>query len=303
MGSTTLEQFSPDGRHVATVASQGGGPGEISGWYTLADAGMDTLILENQGERRDLFYPDEGGVYRYARNMAGDSGSFEGFSITGVRSDTEFYAKRRRVIRNPMEMMNNPRDYNESYIHIIDRFNKAVTDSIQRLTTPEIHMQSVNGGFQLAEIPFRNHDRFVQIPGGGYLVARPAEHAIYLFDENHNELSAIRLNIEEREVTSADLDHHLENLSSELRRNIVPRVYDKKPSFLNLWASENHIWFQTDRTAEGREMVASDHNGELLGRFLLDDVDDVRKVDGNRIYAIHRNPDMGHSVRVYEVDL
>ncbi len=303
MGSNTIEQFSPEGEHRATIAVQGGGPGEISGFFTIHDVAGDTLMLENQGGRRDLFYPNSDGIYTYTRNMAGESGSFDGSTITGVRTDSEFYATRRRVIRNPMEMMSNSNDYHDTYIHIIGRDNHVVADSIQHLRAPELHMQSVNGGFRISEIPYRNRDRFVPLSGGGYLVATPFESMIHRFDENHELLSTIDLRIDARPVTAADLDHHLQDISSDLRREIEPRVYNIKPPFLNVWASEERIWLQTDRTADGSEIVAADYEGQLIGRFLLSGFDEVKQVTGNRIYTIHRDPDVGDSVRIYEVTI
>ena len=303
MGSNTIEQFSPDGEHRATIASQGGGPGEISGWFSLSDAAGDTLMLENQGGRRDLFYPNDSGIYTYIRNMSGDTGSFEGFTLTGVRSETEFYATRRRVIRNPMQMMNNPNDYYDTYVLVVNRRSEVVSDSIQHLRTPEMHMHSIGGGFSIHNVPFRNHDRFVQTPGNGYLVARPASSEILFFNEHHEQTGTLTMSIADREVSREDLDHTLQNASSEMRRDIEPRVYDLKPPFLNLWATEDLLWLQTDNSSTGKQMVLMDHGGNFQGQFTISEFDEVQQVDSNRIYTIHRNPDEGDSVRIYEINI
>lgn len=303
MGSNTVEQFSPDGDYLGTVAERGSGPGEVSGFFQIYDAGSDTLMIESQGGRRDLFYPDNDGTYRYTRNLAGESGTMEGFILSSVRSDTEFYATRRRVIRNPDQMMNNPNDYHNTYMHVVDRNNRAVADSIQRLQTPEWHMHSVGGGFTMHEVPFRNHDRFVQVPSGGYMIARPADSQLLFFDDQHEHQSTLTLNIAERSISRADLDHTLTNASSEMRRAIEPRVYDTKPPFLNIWASEELIWLQTDNSEAGKQMVLMDYDGNFHSRFLISEFDEVQRIRGNRIYTIHRNPDLGDSVRIYEADV
>lgn len=303
MGSNTVEQFSPDGEYLGTVAESGSGPGEVSGFFQIYNAGGDTLMVESQGGRRDLFYPGDDGVYRYTRNMIGESGSMEGYMLNSVRSDTEFYATRRRVIRNPTQMMSNPNDYHESYIHVVDRNNKAVTDSIQRLRTPEWHMLSIGNGFTIHEVPFRNHDRFVPIPGEGYMVARPADSQLLFFDDQHEHQSTLTLNIAERTIGRTDLDHTLRNASSDMRRAIEPRVYDTKPPFLNIWASEEWIWLQSDNTKDGKQMIVMDYDGNFQSRFLISEFDEVQSIRGNLIYTIHRNPDMGDSVRIYEADV
>ena len=303
MGSNTVEQFSPDGEYLGTVAQRGSGPGEVSGFFQIYDAGGDTLMVESQGGRRDLFYPGDDGTYRYTRNMAGESGSMEGFVLSSVRSDTEFYATRRRIVRNPIQMMSNPNDYHDTYIHVVNRNNEAVADSIHRLRTPEWHMLSIGNGFSIHEVPFRNHDRFVPTPIGGYMVARPADSQLLFFDDKHEHQSTLTLNIAERKIGRADLDHALKNASSDMRRAIEPRVYDTKPPFLNIWASEEWIWLQSDNSEEGKQIIVMDYDGNFHGRFLISEFDEVQKVRGNRIYTIHRNPDLGDSARIYEADV
>ncbi|WP_069132011.1 NHL repeat-containing protein [Rhodohalobacter halophilus] len=303
MGSNTIEQFSPDGEHRATIATQGGGPGEVSGFFSLHDAGGDTLMLENQGGRRDLFYPNDSGIYTYIRNMTGDTGTYEGFTLIGVRSEIEFYATRRRVIRNPTEMMSNSNDYYDSYVLVVNRQYEVVSDSIQHLSAPEMHMHSVGDGFSIHTVPFRNHDRFVQVPGNGYLVARPASSEIEFFNEQHEQTGLITMSVADREVSDEDLDHTLQNASSEMRRDIEPRVYNIKPPFLNLWATEDLLWLQTDNSALGKQLVLMDYEGNFQGQFTISKFDEVQQVDANRIYTIHRNPDLGDSVRIYEIKI
>lgn len=102
-GSITLEQFSREGEHIATIASEGGGPGELSQFARLVDAGNDTIMAEAIGGRRDLFYPDENGVYQYARNLTSEGNSQDQYRWNGIRSDTEVYATRLSVASNAQE--------------------------------------------------------------------------------------------------------------------------------------------------------------------------------------------------------
>lgn len=58
-GKTTIEQFDSQGNHIATIASEGNGPGELSFAFYLIQTVNDTLIVWQAHERRADFYTRE----------------------------------------------------------------------------------------------------------------------------------------------------------------------------------------------------------------------------------------------------
>lgn len=303
-GSITLEQFSPEGEHLATVASEGGGPGELPQFFTLVDAGRDTIMTEAIGGRRDLFHPDENGVYQYTRNLAGEGNPQDQFRWNGIRSDTQVYATRLRVSNDVQELITNPQDYTETFMSVIDRDNSLVQDSVISLRTPNPHIAQSGDGIFVHYIPFKNTDRFKSFADGSYMIARPGEQTLAFYDTDHNETNRITLNVEPREVTRQDIDRTLDNTQPEMRRDIEPRIDDYMPAFLDAWATDTHIFLHTETTEDnGAEVAVLNRQGEFLGKFNLSEFDNIQTVSGNRVYSIHRNPDVGDSIRIYEISI
>lgn len=303
-GSITLEQFSPDGKHVKTVASEGGGPGELSNFYSLGDGGNNRLIIQHQGARRDFFEPDGDGLFTYAGTVSSEENSQFGYTAIGFRPENEYYAIPRNVIRDVQSLMTNPEDYRTGTVAIIDDSFKPVQDSLIILKTPLPHLTDAgNGGFRVDMVPYRNTDRFITLKNGEYLVARPEESRLEFYDIDHTLLKEIELNFAAREITDTDLEYAFRNTRQEVMRAIKPRVHEFKPPFLDILASESHLWLHIDNLESGKEFVVLNMDGNPAGKFLLSEFDEVQKVIENRIYTLHKNPDVGHSVRVYEVEI
>jgi len=138
---------------------------------------------------------------------------------------------------------------------------------------------------------------------GNYLIARPEKSSIKLFNKDNSLDKEIHLSVNTRSITSDDIDYVFRDTDRDIRRAIVQRLHDTKPPFLDLWASESHLWLQTDKSENGKEVVVLDWEGTVKGKLLIHEFDEIEKIIDNRIYAIHKNPDMGHSIRVYDVDV
>ncbi|REL38904.1 hypothetical protein DYD21_02830 [Rhodohalobacter sp. SW132] len=300
-GSVTLEQFSASGEHLQTVATEGGGPGELSSFFFIKDAGQGQLMVEHQGARRDIFGPDENSIFRYQSTRSTDQNDQYGNNVIGYRPENEYYVTPRNVIRDIQSLVTNPEDYRSYPIQIADFNGEIVRDSLQLLQNPNPHIVMMNGGFRINTIPYRNTDRFLVRPDGTYLVARPGLSTIEFYDLNHSLDRTITLDVEDRPVTAEDLDYAFRDTDRDDRRGVEPRVHDLKPPFLDAWVSENKIWLHTDNREEGKEFVILDLQGNPVGRFLLSEFDDVKEIINNTIYSIHKDPEVGDSIRVYEI--
>lgn len=106
-----------------------------------------------------------------------------------------------------------------------------------------------------------------------------------------------------RPVTADDIEYHLKDVGRDVRQELEPRVHDEKPPYLNLWVSEDYIWLHTDTSEAGKEMVLLDFEGNPAGKFLLSEFDEIKHVKGKQIYTLHKNPEVGDSIRIYEVEV
>ncbi len=301
-GSNTLEQFSPTGEHLQTIATEGGGPGELSNFFFITDAGNGTLLVDQQGSRRDYFESDERGIYTYKRTVSADDRS-SSFQILGLRTDGEYFATARNVIRNVDELIQNPVDYRKYPVALVNDRNQTLQDSLHILQSPFPHLTSMGGGFRINTIPYRYTDRMKVLSDGNYLIARPESFTIQIFDKNHTLQNEIQLSVTSRSITGDDIDYVFRDTDRDIQREIEQRLHEVKPPFLDLWPSESHFWLHTDKSENGNEIVIVDRNGNVTGKFLIHEFDEIKKVIDNRIYAIHKNPDMGHSIRVYDVEV
>src|SRR5690554_4724356 len=136
------------------------------------------------------------------------------------------------------------------------------------------------------------------------MIARPGEQTLIFYDIDHNETNLITLNVEPREVTRQDIDREMENAQPDMRRAVEPRIDHYKPAFLNAWATDSHILLHIETTDEnGAEAAVLNRQGEFLGKFNLSEFDNIQTVSGNKVYTIHRNPDVGDSIRIYELNI
>lgn len=305
-GSNSIEQFDYSGNHVATIAEKGGGPGELSNFFLLFDGGYDTLIVRHRGMSRqiDQFSKKSGnGIFAHSGSIVMEELSDRYVTFLEKRTESEYYALAPRTIRNLPEASIHYPNYTHSPVVIVDKFERILRDSLHLLKIPNpITVFNQGSMFVIGMPPYQSHDRFRLLNSGGYLIARPDSSAIYFFNKKHNLEDVINFKIKPRPVKKIDLEYKLRDISKAYHNNMLERIPDYKPSFLNTWASKNHIMLHTDSSDKGKEMVVLTMKGELIGKFYLSEFDEVRYFRNNQIYTIHKDP-MGHSIRVYQVFL
>lgn len=300
--SVTIEQFSPLGEHMGTVAREGGGPGELSNFFFLANAGNDTLIARQQSSMMIYYGRNEDGLFTFGRSFLPDRSGDRTFNMIGAKSENEFYATSGQIVRNVEQTISNPVDYRESALLVVDGMNKVLRDSLHMLKTPNPHLVMIGGGFSVWSVPYRFQDRVVLLDDGGYMIARPESSFLAIYDSNHQQTDTVPLSITPRPISRADKDFALRNVRSEVRRDIEARVDGNKPPYLNLWASDNYIWLHTDTTEEGKEFLVINYDGEAAGRIIFSEYATPYHFTDERIYTLYKDPDMGDVIRVYTVD-
>lgn len=303
-GQVTIEQFSPEGDHISTIAAEGGGPGELTSWFSMLHSGNDTLLVNHQqGAKRDLFTENVSGVYSLSKTVMVDGPTDRPTSIVGHRIGGKFYATTGTVVRDIQQAMRNLQDYRETPLISMNIDGTVVADSLHLLKSPQMHLSQMNGGFTFQSVPYRNNDRFLALSDGEYIIARPDSTNFFHYSADHTLKNRIPFHAAPRPVEKADLDFVLKNVDREIRREIEPRVHDNKPPYLNAWISSGGIWLYTDSSEKGKEFIVLNRDGEPLGRFLLSDFDEIKQITENVIYTIHKDPDFGDSIRSYRVNI
>ena len=301
--SVSIEQFDDSGNHLATVAEEGEGPGELARFFRMKDIGNDTLLVSEQATQRTYYAPGKDGLYSFVRASVPSELPDRTINIQGAQSDTAYYARTGLVIRDIQTAMKNETDYYKSAVVLVSPSAQILQDSLHLLKSPSSHISQSGGGFRINSVPYRYDDHFVLLGNGKYLIARPDSSAIDFYSSDQKLEKSLKLNIAQRPVSDADLEYELEDVDSKIRSEIEARVDEQKPPFLNVWASEHYLWLHTDTSEEGKEIVVLDYDGNAIGKFMLPEVDSIQEIKENRIYTIHRSLIKGHLIRVYEVQL
>ena len=300
--SYTIELFDPDGNHVQTVATEGGGPGELSPFFLLS-SGVDDLLLVASHTRLDLFEREtDENHYRYLRSHMREGNRGRSIRIDGALTKTEYLARMPGLGGGIDEMRNDPRTFNLVPIAEIVENLKILQDSLHLLKSPlPVMVFGENSVSVIGMPPYQTEDRVKVMERGHYAIGVPDSSALYFYDSDHSQVNRLPIHVSSRSVTRGDIEFHLASISAEHHRLIRARIPDNKPPFLDFWLSNDHVWLHSDTGESGKELIHLNMDGEFIGKLYLSDLDDIRYFRDNRIYTLHRDPDSGHSIRIYEI--
>lgn len=306
-GNITIEQFSKEGRHIQTVAEQGRGPGEISSFILLFEGTGDTLLVRHRGmyNQIDYYSPNnENGFYTYDESRMFHSTGERYIQFLHAISDDTFLATARKNVPMVYFQTEEMRNYDLVPVAIVDSEEKILLDSLHLLKTPNPETDFFEGGMDVIGMPaYQYQDRLEQVSAEQYLIARPDSSALYIMNNETHELDyKIDLDVKPRSVGKNDLDFSLRGKDREVRNRLEVRIPEYKPSFLNVWTSDNYTLLHTDTREEGKEMVVLNMNGEPHSHFFLSEYDNIRYFREDKIYTLHQNPETGHSIRIYQID-
>lgn len=309
VGRTTIEQFSTEGHHLATITTKGKGPGELSSYFKLIKGTRDRLIVRPFGmsNRIDYYRQNTKGIYTFHKSRMLSNEYNRSIEIIGPFSDSLYYAVTSPKYRNLKKYASEKNDYRKTRVAIVNNLDSIVQDSLHTLKIPAPMVDISNNSMNVLGMPpYQYHDRFRVLQGGRYLVAHPDSAVLNFFDANHKLQKRIILNVKDRPVEEADLDFRFDmmNISEpKIRKRMEERIPENKPSFLNMWISEQHIWLHVDTTEKGKQIVVLNMEGDPEGTFYLSIFDEIRYIRTNHIYTLNKNPEKGHSVRIYKVDI
>ncbi len=291
---------------MGTIAERGRGPGELSDFFLLFDGGNDTLIVRHRGmtQQLDFFGRSDDGVYKHVRSLMKDRYNDRYVSVIGAISDSEFLATAGWSSGDFQSVVSNYSERNHTPVVITDKAEKIIQDSLHLVKTVNPLVEFEKGSmFVIGMPPFQYRDRLRLLEDECYIIARPDSSALYLYNMNHLLLKVIELNVKERLVTKNDLEFALKEFPGEYHNDLKARVPAIKPPFLNIWFSSDYILLHSDINEKGKEMILLTMDAIPVSKFYLSEYDEVRYFRDNRIYALHKNPVDGHSVRIYEVSI
>lgn len=307
-GNITVEQFNADGKHMATIAREGRGPGELLDYFTLEKGHNDTLLVRylDMSQQIDFFSQGDDGIYKYIQSWVPEKLKVRTMITLGSRSETEYYAREYWNNHQVRSMIVDRREYGYLPVTIVDVFENVLVDSLHMLKTSITVAKMSQGGALtiLGRPPYQFSDQFSVMKNGGYVIASPDSSALFIYNSVHELEKRILLNVMQRPIKRTDLDFwfELSNTSEYDRRELEPHVPDMKPVFLNIWAIDNYFWLYVDKNAKGKKFVVLNMQGDPIGSFYLSVYDQIQHIRNNKIYTLYKNPDLGHTIRIYEID-
>jgi hypothetical protein len=310
----TIEQFNADGKYMGTVAREGKGPGDLHFFFEIFATDDEAFgVWTNSNRQLDLFRVGQNGIYTYQGSKTSDVNLSRRFDIIGTHTESNFLVITGQTDADYIST-NNP-EYRFSPVSVADEYLSIVRDSLHMIKYPnyifanstEYSSAVTIGNSNLALLgipPYRYRDRIVVLNNGTYMIARPDSSMLWVYSSNHEIVEQIPLKVKARNVKKADLDHAFRNndltKQPKVRKKLASYVEEKKPPFLNIWASGDYILLQTDVTEGGKEMVILTMGGKPLGKFILPEYDEIKQFTDDYLYAINKDP-MGHSIRVYQL--
>lgn len=312
----TIEQFDRQGNHIATIAHEGKGPGELPSYFDLIDIKNNRfLVWHDAAQRLDFYKLDKTKeVYRYSKSKAPDNFIKGRLDIIGPYSKDKFYAFTGHSDKTLIKV--NTPEYRMTPISIVSESLKVIQDSLHMIKTAntlfgkqETYNSNItmDGLTYLGVPPYRFEDRFLLTDDNSYMIARAKSSSLFFYNENHKVQKKVTLEIERRPIEPSDLKFALtksgEKFNHKINNELKRHVRNEKPPFLNVWTSEDHIWLHIDNSKRGKEMVLLKSNGEPVGKFWLSNGDEVKKVKQNQIFTIHEDSTTGYSARVYRLEI
>ncbi|TYP94034.1 hypothetical protein LX73_1756 [Fodinibius salinus] len=247
--STSISQFDSEGNFVATVAQKGGGPGELAQYFSMQSFRSDTLLVTNQqSAQKKYFAQGNNGVYQFVRSTVTEDNKEKNAEILAQKSDSTYYARINNWLTNIQDATKNANEYKKTRLVTTNLEGDIVTDSLLLLKEGTYHFTKDNKMIRAYRVPYRYNDHFTMLEDGSFLVARPDSSALFVYDQNQRLKNRIPLPIKKRPVRDDDLDYALDHVDRKIRSNIEARVSEYKPLYLDVWATQDHIWLKTDET-------------------------------------------------------
>lgn len=304
MGNMAIVQFESDGSYKREIAQQGQGPGELKTFFSLLDSKRDTLLVPFFGVpvQMDVYIWDAAEhTYFYDYSFVENLSEDKTIDVIETAPESGYFAKIRELSPVIREELFNPPTYEIELVSVVNANYDIQTDSIHVLHKPNsIFVEAEGEGVTpLGAPPFLNEDHIKYMTNNQYMLAKPRDGIIQIYDNNHQILDEIVLNVQERTVSEADLNNEIKHLPERFQGTLRERAPDSKPPFIDVWASEDYFLMHTVNHEQGKEMVLLSDTGQPLGKFSLSEYDEIYDLRQQKIYTLHKNPETGHSVRVY----
>jgi len=301
-GNISIEQFDSKGNYLGRVASEGQGPGEVSGFFNLKSLGNDTLLVNSTNGLIMKFGASPDGMFEFVSDEKLDQNG-NSFNIVSELRPGQYLASKRLVIRDITRYLQNIDDYSTEDYGVVNADGSVAIDSLFSLKSSLPHIVQSGGGISVNSVPYRFTDEISVLDNGDYLIARIDSSFAKVYDNEHSIQKTIPLNIKEREITDKELEFTFKDVDEKVKSDIAQRVKSFKPPFQKIWTSPGKIWLLTDINESGKEIVILDFDGNALGKFILSSEDNIQHIEGDYIYSIYRSETKGDLIRKYKIEL
>lgn len=302
-GSISIVQFDAEGNYLGRVANEGGGPGELSNFFSIIDNLSDTLLVRQQSGQLIWYAPNNERLYEHVKSVTPNSGDRR-ISVNGELESGLYLASENLVIRNVEQYSKEESNFDYNLFLTVDSDLKIVQDSLYSLKRRKPLIMMVGGGFRVHIVPNLYSDKVLPYTDGKYILAQQDSSFFGVYDANHQLVQKVPFNIKKRNLTSEEIDNLAAGFDDgEERKQVMEKVPSLKAPYQNLWVTENRIWLRINETVENKEFLIIDFEGNLLGRFTLPSEDSLKAIHGNTFYTVHSSDINGDSIRRYSVDL
>lgn len=304
VAKTTIEQFDPRGNHLATVARGGPGPGEIHQSSSLLSITDDTLIIDfYEAHIHSLFAKGPEGIYRHVRSLSYEDPRGGIMNIYGSQSPDRFF-----LITFPFrELVRKGLDGPEKIQLAVDLVNKKrqiIQDSLHLLNLPTRFIDLHGGNItRFSPSPYQHRNFLKVFNDRSYLIARADSSSLHFYNSSHALVKKVSLQTTRRPL-KGEIDYSLyKGFRNKVREEMISRLPEYKPPFLDIWVSDSYLWMKTDINRERKEFIVLNLEGVPLGKFYLKASQEIQKAVDNRIYITDDETDSGSAIIVYQVNI
>ena len=303
-GSTTIEHFTAEGKHLSTVAILGEGPGEVRPFFFFHQFSDSIVVARQQmSNRLDYYKLNHQGELKPTRTKSMDQGSFAWSDLLPKPPDELIAIEQKNWFADNLNY-DADNEYYQASVMTLDFNLKVIDDSLTTLNLPNPRIfRSSQGGISVFSVPFRSQDRILALNNGSYWIARGLDQRFELYNKEHLLTGSFDLFVEPRPVYREDKEFELGRIQGERRSDLESRIPSTKPLFFNAWANIDHILLQTDESDNGREYVLIENSGSFLGRFTLPNSKRVQFIDSSNLVVLSSDPEKGHSIELIKLNL
>jgi len=189
-------------------------------------------------------------------------------------------------------------------VDLVNKKRQIIQDSLHLLNLPTRFIDLHGGNItRFSPSPYQHRNFLKVFNDRSYLIARADSSSLHFYNSSHALVKKVSLQTTRRPL-KGEIDYSLyKGFRNKVREEMISRLPEYKPPFLDIWVSDSYLWMKTDINRERKEFIVLNLEGEPLGKFYLKASQEIQKAVGNRIYITDDDTDSGSAIIVYQVNI